>query len=235
MLATGDDDGYVKVWDMRQPNHAKQQQPQHRVPNTGEAKGQKRKRRKTGKPQELKDAAASQSTAVMSFAESGDYISDLLMSESHLLLSSSGDGHLQVFDLRRAGSWYAQSEAVDDDLLSLCCVVKKRGKGSVERRRKVLVGSKESGVHVYSWDWFGRPDEHFAYPDSADCIVELATPATTANVHCHRQQRGQHRPRHPVAARHTAHGGPARGRPACGGCAVEWAGEGGWRWWWRLA
>ena len=186
LLATGDDDGYVKVWDTRQHNRAKQsqsQQAQHTAAAAaGEGKGQRRKRRKTGKPVELKAAAASQSTAVMSFAESGDYISDLLMSDSHLLLSSSGDGHLQVFDLRRAGSWYAQSEAVDDDLLSLCCVVKKRGKGSIERRRKVLVGSKESGVHVYSWDWFGRPDEHFAYPESADCIVELDTPATTANV-----------------------------------------------------
>ena len=185
-LATGDDDGYVKVWDTRQHNRAKQPQPQPaRQPpagGTGVSRGQKRKRRKTGKPVELKVAASSQSTAVMSFAESGDYISDLLMSDSHLLLSSSGDGHLQVFDLRRAGSWYAQSEAVDDDLLSLCCVVKKRGKGSVERRRKVLVGSKESGVHVYSWDWFGRPDEHFAYPESADCIAEVDTPATTANV-----------------------------------------------------
>ena len=189
MLATGDDDGYVKVWDTRQHNRGKQSQPPQQRPQqqttaagADGSKGRKRKKRKTGKPVELQAAAASGSTAAMSFAESGDYISDLLLSDSHLLLSSSGDGHLQVFDLRRAGSWYAQSEAVDDDLLSLCCVVKKRGKGGVDRRRKVLVGSKESGVHVYSWDYWKRADEHFAYADSADCIVELDTPATTANV-----------------------------------------------------
>ena len=88
----------------------------------------------------------------MQWGESGDYISDLCVVEDAKLLSSSGDGHLQVFDVRRDGKWYAQSEGIDDDLLSVLVVDKKKGKGGAEHRRKVLVGTKESGVQIFSWD-----------------------------------------------------------------------------------
>ena len=192
LLATGDDDGFVRVWDTRLWNKGKANEAaserQRGSDDAETAKGRKRRRR-TGQSDETKAAAAQATTAAMSFAESGDYISDICVEAgSHKLLCTSGDGHLQVFDLRRAGKWFAQSEGVEDDLLSVIVIDRKSGRGRRRRavgggegggdeRRKVVVGSKESGVRVFSWGWFGLPDSHFAFAESADVLLELPSPS----------------------------------------------------------
>jgi WD40 repeat protein len=193
MLATGDDDGFVRVWDTRlwnrgQVNDATRER--ERGSNGAETGKRGKRRRRTGQSDEVKAAVAQATTAAMSFAESGDYISDICVDVgSHKLLCTSGDGHLQVFDLRRAGKWFAQSEGVEDDLLSVIVIEKKSGRGGKrageggagesggEDRRKVVVGSKESGVRIFSWGWFGLPDSHFAFAESADVVLELPSPS----------------------------------------------------------
>ena len=192
LLATGDDDGFVRVWDTRLWNRGKANEAaserQRGSDDAETGKGRKRRRR-TGQSDEAKAAAAQATTAAMSFAESGDYISDICVEAgSHKLLCTSGDGHLQVFDLRRAGKWFAQSEGVEDDLLSVIVIDRKSGRGrrrgavgggegGGDERRKVVVGSKESGVRVFSWGWFGLPDSHFAFAESADVLLELPSPS----------------------------------------------------------
>ena len=172
LLVTGDDDGFVKVWDTRTANRGTTPPAPSSIPQPSGGK-RRRKRKSTLSPEE-KTTAGGQSTCVMSFSESGDYISDLCLTEGDAkLLSSSGDGHLQVFDIRRAGQWYAQSDGVEDDLLSVLVVEKKKAKGGEEHRRKILVGTKESGVHIYSWGMFGVPDEHFAYKEAADALLDV--------------------------------------------------------------
>ena len=103
MLASGDDDGGIKLWDVRSR------------------------------------------TAAGCLSAHEDFISDLcLAGEQHVLLSTSGDGRLGVWDLR-ASKLIARSEDSEDELLS--CALLKGG-------RKVVCGSQVRGGVAC----FGRGD-----------------------------------------------------------------------------
>ena len=105
LLATGDDDGYVKVWDTRQFNRGPSTSKSSPPPNK-DPKGQRQRKRKSAVTADEAQTAQGGAVCAMTFSESGDYISDLCLADSDTkLLSSSGDGHLQVFDVRRAGKW----------------------------------------------------------------------------------------------------------------------------------
>ena len=161
------------MWDTRTPNRGvAQPHASARLVQTPGAE-RRRKRRSAQRAKEKTDAAAQSPRCAMSFSESGDYISDAFVDRDTHLLTSSGDGHLQVFDVRKAGKWYAQSEGVDDDLLSVLVVDKKKARGGGDARKRVLVGSKETGVHIFEWGQFGVASDHFAYPEAADVLIDV--------------------------------------------------------------
>eukprot|EP00003_Mantamonas_plastica_P011464 TRINITY_DN2118_c2_g1_i2.p1 TRINITY_DN2118_c2_g1~~TRINITY_DN2118_c2_g1_i2.p1 ORF type:complete len:321 (+),score=134.19 TRINITY_DN2118_c2_g1_i2:419-1381(+) len=121
MVATGDDNGYVKVWDLRQQKCA------------------------------------------MKFHDSDDFISSMTFNANkNKLCCTSGDGCLSVLDLRK-GRPYAKSDNTEEELLSIALL--KHGK-------KVIVGSQEGVVMVYTWDDFGDMSDRIpGLPNSLDCML----------------------------------------------------------------
>ncbi|KAM9701184.1 WD repeat-containing protein 55 isoform 1-T1 [Menidia menidia] len=124
ILATGDDGGTVKVWDMR--------------------KG----------------------TAFMDLKQHEDYISDMAVDQNKkILLTTSGDGCLGVFNLRRR-RFDLLSEAQRGDLT--CVALMRRG-------RKVVCGSSEGTVYIFNWDGFGATSDRFATgAESVDRILPIS-------------------------------------------------------------
>ncbi|CAG8442599.1 6764_t:CDS:10 [Ambispora gerdemannii] len=105
VLATGDDDGVIKLWDTRQGNET------------------------------------------MEYSEHEDFISDLAFSAEHkTLVSTSGDGTLSVYDIRRPN--------LDG--------------------RKAVVGSQEGILNLFNWGNWGDCNDRFpGHPNSIDTIVKI--------------------------------------------------------------
>jgi len=123
LLATGDDNGYIKAWDLRQQNCA------------------------------------------FEFKENDDFISDMIINPEHnLLLATSGDGTLGVYDIRK-GKLHSLSDTQDDELLSLAIL--KNGK-------KVVCGTQDGILDIFSWDkWADISDRFPGHPKSIDTIVKV--------------------------------------------------------------
>ncbi|XP_035005403.1 WD repeat-containing protein 55 [Hippoglossus stenolepis] len=123
ILATGDDGGTLKVWDMR--------------------KGE----------------------AFMDLKQHDDYISDIAVDQAkRILLTTSGDGTMGVFHLKRR-RFELLSEYQSGDLTSLALM--KRGK-------KVACGSSEGTIYIFNWNGFGATSDRFALKaESVDCIVPI--------------------------------------------------------------
>ncbi|XP_023679334.1 WD repeat-containing protein 55 isoform X1 [Paramormyrops kingsleyae] len=123
LLATGDDCGALKVWDMR--------------------KG----------------------TAFMDMKHHEDYISGITIDQAKkILLTSSGDGTMGVFNIKRR-RFELLSEFQDGDLTSVA--IMKRG-------RKVVCGSSEGMIYLFNWNGFGATSDRFAIKaESVDCIVPV--------------------------------------------------------------
>ncbi|KAJ8266118.1 hypothetical protein GJAV_G00126130 [Gymnothorax javanicus] len=128
-LATGDDGGTLKVWDMR--------------------KG----------------------TAFMDLKHHEDYISGIAVDQAKkILLTSSGDGTMGVFNIKRR-RFDLLSEFQSGDLTSVA--IMKHG-------RKVICGSSEGTIYIFNWNGFGATSDRFAVrAESVDCIVPI-----TDNVLC---------------------------------------------------
>ncbi|KAI7795616.1 WD repeat-containing protein 55 [Triplophysa rosa] len=123
IFATGDDEGTLKVWDLR--------------------KG----------------------TSFMDLKHHEDYISDIAVDQAKkILLTSSGDGTLGVFNIKRR-RFELLSEIQIGDLTSVS--IMKRG-------RKVVCGSTEGSLHIFNWDGFGATSDCFdIQAESVDCIVPI--------------------------------------------------------------
>ncbi|GLJ40721.1 hypothetical protein SUGI_0841650 [Cryptomeria japonica] len=122
-IASGDDDGTIKVWDTRQNSCC----------NKVEAHE--------------------------------DYISDMeFVPDTKQLLVTSGDGRLSVCSIRK-NKVHARSEFSEDELLSV--VLMKHGK-------KVLCGSQEGVLLLYSWGYFNDCSDRFVgHPSSVDALLKL--------------------------------------------------------------
>eukprot|EP00941_MAST-03F_sp_MAST-3F-sp1_P006175 g6175.t1 len=94
-----------------------------------------------------------------------DYVSDMCMGKtSRELLYTSGDGTLNVFDLRK-GKLLHRSEDQEDELLS--CVLMKNG-------NKVVCGSQDGVLIIWSYgEWLDRSDGFPGHPESVDSIVKI--------------------------------------------------------------
>lgn len=99
----------------------------------------------------------------MKFEEHEGTISDMKFSQkNNMLLSSSNDGHLGVFDLKK-GELYAMSDNFEEDLTGL--VIAKHGK-------KVLASTSEGVINILTWDWFGDCNDRIVgHPNSIDTMV----------------------------------------------------------------
>ncbi|BBN03233.1 WD repeat-containing protein 55 [Marchantia polymorpha subsp. ruderalis] len=122
-VATGDDEGTIKIWDTRQ------------------------------------------NSCVGTFDTHEDFIADMeYVPASHQLLGASGDGTLSLCNLRRM-KVDAQSQFAEDELLSV--VVVKNG-------RKVVCGSQEGILLIYSWGYFADCSDRFVgHPNSVDALLKL--------------------------------------------------------------
>lgn len=123
IFATGDDEGTLKVWDLR--------------------KG----------------------TSFMDLKHHEDYISEIAVDQAKkILLTSSGDGTMGVFNIKRR-RFELLSEFQSGDLTSVS--IMKRG-------RKVVCGSTEGTIYIFNWNGFGATSDRFAVQaESVDCIVPI--------------------------------------------------------------
>ncbi|KAM4747304.1 WD repeat-containing protein 55 [Rhinophrynus dorsalis] len=129
LFATGDDNGMVKVWDLRRDK------------------------------------------AIMEMKNHEEYISDMTIDQNKkILLTSSGDGTLGVFNIKRR-RFELLSEYQNGDLTSVA--IMKRGK-------KVACGSSEGTIYLFNWNGFGATSDRFAVKaESIDCMIPI-----TDNVVC---------------------------------------------------
>lgn len=103
--------------------------------------------------------------SIFTFKEQSDEISDLAYSTANqYLLSTSIDGTLSVYDLRASPKFklYALSDCVEDELHCLKIM---------EHNKKVVCGTSEGPIALFSWDWFGDyKDRILGHPGSVNCI-----------------------------------------------------------------
>jgi WD40 repeat protein len=144
LLATGDDAGGVRVWD-------------ERICGQQSSKTHGSDKRPHG--------------CVLSWQENEDYISGLEHSDDgNTLLATSADGRLSVFDLRMARAnnnekAFRLSDPQDDELLSL--KIMKNG-------RKVVCGTQEGVLSVFSWGTWGDCSDRFpGHPSSIDALLKV--------------------------------------------------------------
>ena len=123
LIASGDDDGALKLWDVRQRS------------------------------------------CVLEFHDHQDFVSSIVVNEvMRMLVSSSGDGTLAAYNLRR-GKLELRSDQLEDELLS--CALVKNGK-------LVLCGSQGGVLHTYKWgEWADCSDRIPGHPTSIDCLAVL--------------------------------------------------------------
>ena len=84
---------------------------------------------------------------IISLKEQVEEITQLAHCEEHehFLLSSSIDGSLAVYDLRKH-SLYALSDCIEEEIN--CMQIMKGG-------NKVVCGTGEGNIAIFNWDWFG--------------------------------------------------------------------------------
>ena len=159
-IASGDDDGVVKVWDTRQQTACGQFAPfvdfvsdMAHVP-MGAGAGE------TAPGVSAVDPAAPGTSAAGAAAGAASAAA----AHPGTLVATSGDGTVGHLCLR---SWKAlgQSDTLDDELLSVC--VMKRGK-------KALAGSQMGVLHVFDYGEWEEPSDRFpGHPSSIDAIVKV--------------------------------------------------------------
>ncbi|KAL5545989.1 hypothetical protein UlMin_005676 [Ulmus minor] len=96
-----------------------------------------------------------------------DYVSDMtFVPDAMKLLGTSGDGTLSVCNLRKETKVQARSEFSEEELLSVVLV--KNG-------RKVVCGSQNGTLLLYSWGCFKDCSDRFVdlAPNSVDSILKL--------------------------------------------------------------
>jgi WD40 repeat protein len=99
------------------------------------------------------------------FNEQSEEITDFDYSDEHkFLLSTSIDGTLAVYDIRKVSKFklYALSDCIEDEFYSMKIV--KNG-------QKVACGTSEGPIALFNWDWFGDfKDRIMGHPGSVNCL-----------------------------------------------------------------
>ncbi|CAG8817987.1 27663_t:CDS:2, partial [Racocetra persica] len=102
---------------------------------------------------------------LMEYSDHADFISDFAFRDDiKTLVSTSGDGTLSVYDIRKPDV-VAMSDNQDDELLSVTVV--KNG-------RKVITGTQDGIINLFSWGkWGDSNDRLVGHPNSVDTIVKI--------------------------------------------------------------
>jgi WD40 repeat protein len=103
---------------------------------------------------------------IFKFNEQEEEITDFEYNQdTSFLLSTSIDGTLGVYDIRKVGKYklYALSDNIEDELTSMKLI--KNG-------QKVACGTSEGPIVVFNWDWFGDyKDRILGHPASVNCLA----------------------------------------------------------------
>jgi WD40 repeat protein len=187
LLLSGDDDGFVHVWDLRANNMVAE----------AKAAAAGRNGATTAARPSKAGPFGSHLYPLLRFEDAGDYVSDFLPLPSlNRLVVTSGDGHLYVYDMRVGHIHEQVHRAVG---LKSAKKMKPQGKSKTEKKltpsghmshnghavdtwfamsddvsdelsgavllkrgRKLVVAGREEGVlNTYKWDYFGVPEDHF--------------------------------------------------------------------------
>lgn len=186
MLVSGDDDGFVHVWDLRA----------HNMAANAAAATVSTARAAAAAPSK---AHGSTLYPLLRYQDAGDYISDILpVPSKNRMVITSGDGHLYVYDMRAGHihekvaiahgrkaqpkpkalgkSKAAQSKKLTpsghmapggqatDTWFAMSDDVEDELSGAVllKRGRKLVCAGREEGVlNVFKWDYFGVAEDHF--------------------------------------------------------------------------
>jgi len=148
LLATGDDNGGIRIWDERL------------LGGGGNPNSNKRPK-----------------GCVLEWNQHEDYVSGIEYSAhgngngNNTLLATSADGSLGVYDLRMnkgtVPDTSRKSDHQDDELLSLC-ILKSGGK------KKVVCGTQTGTLSVFSWGTWGDISDRFpGHPSSVDALLKV--------------------------------------------------------------
>lgn len=97
-----------------------------------------------------------------------DFISDIVYNPTrNRLLTTSGDGTVAIYDVRKTGHCLLKSRTpnMDDELLSLLLMA---------NGHKVVVGSQEGTLGVFKWgSWDALEEALPGHPNSVDAMVKI--------------------------------------------------------------
>ena len=150
LLATGDDEGVVRLWDDRISGGVE--------PASAAYAG-----------------VADSRGCVLSWQAQLDYVSSIVCNkDGNTLLAGSADGTLGVYDIRKSAVRKAKpakapdprvSDNQDDELLSIA--IMKNGK-------KVVCGTGEGVLNIWSWGVWGDISDRFpGHPNSIDALLKV--------------------------------------------------------------
>ena len=99
---------------------------------------------------------------VQRYEEHDDYVTGLVsVPHKKMILSSSGDGYLSVYDYRKS-ELIARSDNFEDELTGLALA-----KGG----RKIIASSVLSCLHIFSWGIWGDETDRFPkHPGAIQCL-----------------------------------------------------------------
>ncbi len=102
---------------------------------------------------------------IFNFIEQEEEITEIEYEEAHkMLLTTSIDGTLGVFDIRKQGKYslYVLSDYIEDELYCMKLV---------RNWQKVACGTSEGPIELFNWEWFGNnKDRIIGHPGSVNCL-----------------------------------------------------------------
>ena len=160
LIVTGDDEGMIRIWDLGDPNCFEE-------PKGSCSNGSCTRSAKTS------EIPAPDKRCKSEFHDHIDYISDfLMMPHKKLLISSSGDGYLHVYDTRK-NLLKASSDPKETELLNLVSIGKEN--------QYLAVGLLDGAIDIYAFNYWKKPIDRFiGHPSSIDCMIPVLT--TNSNI-----------------------------------------------------
>jgi WD40 repeat protein len=116
---------------------------------------------------DLRLASCAEGKPVNEFQDHIDYISDLLVvSHKKLLISTSGDGYMNIYDFRKK-ALKASSDPKETELLNMA---------TIKDSAYVTVGLLDGAIDIYAFNYWATPvDRLIGHPSSIEAMLPLTT------------------------------------------------------------